>query len=83
MRWLVGRRPGTRAGQVGGTRRCGLVVFRASWSLGEAFLQAGQYFVIGDNRGMPMALHEMGLVVDERWVITSVSVVRAIAPVVE
>jgi signal peptidase I len=32
----------------------------AAWSLPEAALGAGEYFVVGDNRGMPIGQHELG-----------------------
>jgi signal peptidase I len=35
---------------------------RDDWWLGEATLDADQYFVVGDNRTMPMDLHDMGTV---------------------
>lgn len=31
-----------------------------TWELAPTVLGADEYFVVGDNRGMPMALHEMG-----------------------
>jgi signal peptidase I len=36
------------------------VVERAPWQLDEVVLGADEYFVVGDNRGMPMAQHEFG-----------------------
>jgi len=35
---------------------------RDDWWLGEATLGADEYFVVGDNRTMPMHLHDMGTV---------------------
>jgi len=32
----------------------------ATWSLPEATLGADEYFVVGDNRGMPIGQHELG-----------------------
>ncbi len=42
------------------------VRFRLPWSLDPVALAPGQYFVVGDNRGMPMALHDLGRVQRER-----------------
>lgn len=36
------------------------VVYRAPWELQATTLGRDEYFVVGDNRGMPMHLHEMG-----------------------
>jgi signal peptidase I len=33
---------------------------RAAWRLDEVTLGPDDYFVVGDNRGMPMAQHELG-----------------------
>jgi signal peptidase I len=44
------------------------VVHRRSWRLAELTLGADQYFVVGDNRGMPMELHTMGTVSRPRLV---------------
>lgn len=44
------------------------VEFREPWRMDEVTLGAGQYFVVGDNRGMPMALHTMGTVAGERLI---------------
>jgi len=33
---------------------------RSAWNVGEVALEAGEYLVIGDNRGMPMQQHEFG-----------------------
>jgi signal peptidase I len=38
------------------------VEFRQPWRMDQVTLGDGQYFVVGDNRGMPMALHTMGTV---------------------
>lgn len=35
---------------------------RAPWNMAPATMAADQYFVVGDNRGMPMAQHTMGTV---------------------
>jgi signal peptidase I len=35
---------------------------RDDWWLGEATLGADEYFVVGDNRSMPIHLHDMGTV---------------------
>lgn len=44
------------------------VQHRRAWNLAEQSLGAGQYFVVGDNRGMPMELHTMGTVSRSRLV---------------
>jgi len=36
------------------------VVYRAPWQLRPTTLGPDEYFVVGDNRGMPMELHDMG-----------------------
>lgn len=36
------------------------VVRRQAWHLDEVLLGDDEYFVVGDNRGMPMAMHDMG-----------------------
>ncbi|MDP1570468.1 MAG: signal peptidase I [Vicinamibacterales bacterium] len=36
------------------------VIARQAWNLDETELGPDEYFVVGDNRGMPMALHTMG-----------------------
>ena len=41
---------------------------RVNWSLPETELGADEYFVVGDNRGMPIGLHELGKVRRERIV---------------
>ena len=38
------------------------VVHRAPWQMAPTTLRPGQFFVVGDNRGMPMALHTFGTV---------------------
>jgi signal peptidase I len=42
------------------------VVRRADWNMPEVQLAAGEYFVVGDNRGMRMQNHEFGRVKRER-----------------
>jgi signal peptidase I len=44
------------------------VEFRMPWRMDEVTLGAGRYFVVGDNRGMPMTLHTMGTVAGERLI---------------
>lgn len=44
------------------------VVHRQPWNLDPVVLGADQYFVVGDNRGMPMRLHTMGTVSRPRLV---------------
>jgi len=39
---------------------------RARWNLRETALRPGEFFVVGDNRGMPIEAHEFGLVRRER-----------------
>ncbi len=41
---------------------------RPDWRLDEAVLGPDQYFVVGDNRTMPMDLHDMGTVARERLI---------------
>jgi signal peptidase I len=41
---------------------------RPDWWLEEAVLGPDQYFVVGDNRTMPMHLHEMGTVTKRRLI---------------
>jgi signal peptidase I len=36
------------------------VVYRSPWELQATTLGPDEYFVVGDNRGMPMDLHEFG-----------------------
>ena len=60
---LPGERLAIRGGQmiVNGTRLDEpYVVHRDAWQLPETPLGEDEYFVVGDNRGMPMALHDMG-----------------------
>ncbi|MGE3275791.1 MAG: signal peptidase I [Vicinamibacterales bacterium] len=45
---------------------------RADWQMAPARLGPDQYFVVGDNRGMPRANHDMGAVRRERLVGTVV-----------
>jgi signal peptidase I len=44
------------------------VEFRQAWRMAETTLTADQYFVVGDNRGMPMELHTMGTVSGQRLI---------------
>ncbi|MGD9904006.1 MAG: signal peptidase I [Vicinamibacterales bacterium] len=44
------------------------VRFREPWRMAPVTLGADQYFVVGDNRGMPMALHTMGTVAGQRLI---------------
>ena len=39
---------------------------RAAWTVERVALAADEYFVIGDNRGMPTEQHEFGMVARER-----------------
>lgn len=60
---LPGERLAMRGGQmiVNGTRLDEpYVIHRAAWQLDETRLGDDEYFVVGDNRGMPMAMHDMG-----------------------
>jgi signal peptidase I len=41
---------------------------RWPWSYDTVDLGPGEYFVVGDNRGMPMDLHELGRVREERLI---------------
>lgn len=41
---------------------------RARWNMPPVTMAGGQYFVVGDNRGMPMAQHTMGTVDRERLI---------------
>lgn len=41
---------------------------RADWQLDEVTLGSDDYFVVGDNRGMPMAQHEFGTATRERLI---------------
>lgn len=38
------------------------VLQRARWNMAASTMTGDQYFVVGDNRGMPMAQHTMGTV---------------------
>lgn len=42
--------------------------FRGAWNLGEQTLDDDQYFVVGDNRGVPIDQHEFGKVKRHRIV---------------
>lgn len=44
------------------------VQLRNPWRIDEFALGADEYFVVGDNRGMPMELHTMGRVAGERLI---------------
>ena len=44
------------------------VAHRSPWRMQAATLVADQYFVVGDNRGMPMAIHTMGTVDGDRLI---------------
>ena len=44
------------------------VVHRAPWELTDVRLDADEYFVVGDNRGMPLDAHEMGAVTRTRLI---------------
>jgi signal peptidase I len=44
------------------------VEHRLPWRMQTVTLAADQYFVVGDNRGMPMALHTMGTVDGDRLI---------------
>jgi signal peptidase I len=44
------------------------VEHRMPWRMQTLTLDADQYFVVGDNRGMPMALHTMGTVDGDRLI---------------
>jgi signal peptidase I len=41
---------------------------RADWQLPEVLLGGNDYFVVGDNRGMPMAQHEFGTSTRDRLI---------------
>lgn len=60
--------PGDRVGLVDGVLRVNdavvdepYVAHRAPWNLDTVTLGADDYLVMGDNRGMPMEMHEMGM----------------------
>lgn len=60
---LPGERLAIRAGEVlidGERLEEPYVVHRRPWQLDETLLGDDEYFVVGDNRGMPMAQHDMG-----------------------
>jgi signal peptidase I len=44
------------------------VTKRAAWQLPEVTLGTDDYFVVGDNRGMPMAQHDFGTSTRERLI---------------
>ena len=44
------------------------VKYRSDWELRDAALAAGEYFVVGDNRQMPMRLHDLGVARRERLI---------------
>lgn len=44
------------------------VQLRNPWRIDEFALGADEYFVVGDNRGMPMELHTMGRVAGNRLI---------------
>lgn len=44
------------------------VTQRAAWGLDELTLGPDDYFVVGDNRGMPMAQHEFGTSTRDRLI---------------
>lgn len=44
------------------------VSLRNPWQIDEFALRADEYFVVGDNRGMPMELHTMGRVAGDRLI---------------
>lgn len=44
------------------------VSLRNPWQIAEFTLGADEYFVVGDNRGMPMELHTMGRVARDRLI---------------
>jgi signal peptidase I len=44
------------------------VELRMPWRMAEVTLAPDQYFVVGDNRGMPMELHTMGTVSGARLI---------------
>ena len=44
------------------------VEHRAPWQLPPVTLGPDQYFVVGDNRGMPMAQHDMGIATRSRLI---------------
>ncbi len=44
------------------------VELRQPWRMAETLLEPEQYFVVGDNRGMPMELHTLGTVAATRLI---------------
>jgi signal peptidase I len=61
---LPGERLAIRGGQIlinGERLDEPYVVHRLTWHVEETRLADDEYFVVGDNRGMPMAQHDMGL----------------------
>jgi signal peptidase I len=44
------------------------VIHRAPWHFDAVTLGPDDYFVVGDNRGMPMAQHEMGTATRDRLI---------------
>jgi signal peptidase I len=66
---LPGERLAIRGGQVliNGTRLDEpYVVHRRAWQVEETRLGDDEYFVVGDNRGMPIAQHDMGTTTRDR-----------------
>jgi len=43
-------------------------LLRDPWQIAEFELGPDEYFVVGDNRGMPMELHTMGRVAKDRLI---------------
>lgn len=41
------------------------VMHNASWNIERRTLKENEYFVVGDNRGVPHAMHKMGVVPEE------------------
>ncbi len=44
------------------------VTYRSPWQVAEFDMGPAEYFVIGDNRGMPIAMHTMGRVAADRLI---------------
>lgn len=44
------------------------VLHRSDWRLREVVLGTNDFFVVGDNRGMPMAQHELGTSTRDRLI---------------
>ena len=44
------------------------VKYRAPWQMPERILEPDEYYVVGDNRGMPQDLHEQGPIERDRIV---------------